>query len=126
MIEIDVWALIVAMGIPSAVTGFCFWLIQRKIQRRDKEREEKEARERAEHQRRETEKEKAREDLEVYLVKSINASITLGVATAKAVQRIPDAHCNGDMTKALEFVSDTRKDYRDFLMRQGIHAIYEE
>ena len=109
MIEVNILALLSAMGIPSAVTGFCFWLFQRKIQQRDKERDaaealrrEKEEREAAEHRKKEAAREKAREDLEMYLVRSISATITLGEATARAVQRIPDAHCNGDMTSALK------------------------
>ena len=43
------------------------------------------------------ETDKAREDHEVLILKSINASIALGEATAEAVARIPDANCNGDM-----------------------------
>ena len=42
------------------------------------------------------EKEKARQRYEVYMIKGIMASNTLSEATARAVQRIPDAHCNGD------------------------------
>ena len=47
-------------------------------------------------------KEKARQRYEVYMIKGIMASNSLSEATARAVQRIPDAHCNGDMEAALE------------------------
>ncbi len=47
-------------------------------------------------------REKAREKNEVLLIKSTGAAIALGEATAEAMQRIPDAHCNGDMKAALE------------------------
>ena len=35
-------AIVVAAGIPSAITGFCFWCVQQKIAKRDKEQEEME------------------------------------------------------------------------------------
>lgn len=33
----DLMALVIAMSIPSAITGFCFWLLERKIKARDDE-----------------------------------------------------------------------------------------
>ena len=39
----DITALVVAMSIPSAITGFCFWLLERKMEKREKKREKKEA-----------------------------------------------------------------------------------
>ena len=43
----DVTAIIVAASIPSALTGFFFWLIEQSIQKRaDKEKEEREERQR--------------------------------------------------------------------------------
>ena len=107
--------------LPSAVTGFCFWLIQRRIQNEDKKREaaEKKRRERDE------KREKLREQQELYLVKGVSAAIALGEATAKAVQRIPDAHCNGDMHAALDYAAQVKRDQRDFLSEQGIVQIYE-
>ena len=40
--EMDLQTLILVMSIPSAVTGFCFWLIEEKIKKQQKETEEKE------------------------------------------------------------------------------------
>ena len=34
--------ILVAMSLPSAVTGFCFWLLERKIKKRDDEQKEAE------------------------------------------------------------------------------------
>ena len=31
MIELDIAQLVALMGIPSAITGLCFWLIQRRL-----------------------------------------------------------------------------------------------
>ena len=107
--------------LPSAVTGFCFWLIQRKIQKADKKREAEENQRRSDEEKRE----KLREQQELLLVQGVNAAIALGEATAKAVQRIPDAHCNGDMRAALEYASKVKHKQRDFLDEQGIVQIYE-
>lgn len=92
----DVTAIIIAASIPSAITGFCFWLIERNIKKQDKKREAEEEARREDMERREN----LRQQQEFYLVQGVNAAIALGEATAKAVQRIPDAHCNGDMHAA--------------------------
>ncbi len=106
---IDMLALIAAMGIPSSVTAFCFWNIQRKITRRQKEEERKDA---------------ARRENEVIVIEGVNAAIALGEATARAVQRIPDAHCNGDMHQALQYAAEIKHKHKDFMTEQGIDALY--
>ena len=106
----DITTLIVAMSIPSGITGFCFWLLERRMEKREKEREKKEA---------------VREKQEFLIVKSIGAAISLGEATAEAVARIPDAHCNGDMHNALEYAREVKHEQKDFLTEQGIKGIYE-
>ena len=105
----DITTLIIAMGIPSVVTTFCFGLSQRKITKRQKAEEEKE---------------KARRENEAMVAEGVNAAIVLCVATAKAVQRIPDTHCNGDMSEALDYAVDVKNKYRDFIRKQGIEALY--
>ena len=49
----------------------------------------------------------------------------LGEATAKAVQRIPDAHCNGDMHAALDYASKVKHAQREVVSRCGIKSIVE-
>lgn len=44
-------------------------------------------------------------------------------ATAKAMQRIPDAKCNGDMHKALDYEQEAKHDLENFLTRQGVNHI---
>lgn len=105
----DVTTIIVAMSIPSAITGFCFWILERKMEKREKRRERKE---------------EIREKQEFLMVKSIGAALALGEATAEAVARIPDAHCNGDMHKALEYAREIKHEQKDFLTQQGIEAIF--
>lgn len=116
----DIATLIAAMSIPSAFTGFCFWLLQRKIQKRDDA--EKQARE--ERQKQMDERDAAREQNEIYMIKSIGAAIALGEATARAVQRIPDAHCNGDMHAALEYAQQIKHDQKNFLNEQALKNLY--
>lgn len=112
-------AFISAAGIPAAVVGFCVWMMQQKILKRDKQREEDNLRYRKEREQRE----KNREQFEINLLEQINATMALSEATAKAVQRIPDAHCNGDMHKALEYAAETKKKQKQFLTEKGIQAI---
>lgn len=124
----DVTAIIIAASIPSALTGFGFWLIENSIQKREKKREAEEQRQRdeeKEHQKEQEKREKLREKQELLLVQGVGAAIALGEATAKAVQRIPDAHCNGDMHTALEYAAKVKHAQKDFLTQQGIEALYD-
>lgn len=108
-IQIDIAALLALMGIPSAITGFCFWLLQKSITKHNTAR---------------SEQEEAKKENELLLIRGVGAAIALGEATARAVQRIPDAHCNGDMHKALEYAQTVKHEQRDFLRRQGIENLY--
>lgn len=119
--EALLWFL-VAMSIPSAITGFIVWKFQRKIEKRDADKEKiAEATARKAEQR-----EKAQEDLMLLMIESNNAAIALGEATARAVQRIPDAHCNGDMHGALAYATQVKHKQKEFLARQGVSAIVGE
>ena len=112
-------AFLLAMSIPSAITGFIVWNFERKITARDKKRdeEEKAAQEKVK------KREEAREELELCLVEGNQAAIALAEATARAVQRIPDAHCNGDMHAALDYAAEVKHRQKDFLAKQGIKAL---
>ena len=61
----------------------------------------------------------------VLIVQGTNAAIALGEATARAVQRIPDAHCNGDMHDALDYAADIKHKQKDFLTRQGVSSLMD-
>ena len=103
-------AFVAAMGIPGAIMGVVVWKLEGHITKREKALEEHE---------------KAQKDLLVLLVQSTSASIALGEATAKAVQRIPDAHCNGDMKGALDYATTVKHRQKDFLTKQGIDALMD-
>lgn len=104
-------AIVAAAGIPSAVFGLFIWWFKRYIDKRAKHDEERESN---------------REKLNVALVQGVFAAISVSEATARAVQRIPDAHCNGDMTAALNFSRKVKNNLRDFLTSQGIHALIDD
>lgn len=121
MVEISIEGMIALMGIPSAVTGFCFFLVQRRIIRQQAKKDEEERNRRID----EDNRERLRERQQILLVQCVSASIALGEATARAVQRIPDAHCNGDMHRALDYAQKVKRDQKDFLEEQGVHFLYE-
>lgn len=107
MMEGNIWQLlagfVAAMGIPSAIMGLIVWRLEGRISKRERDHEEQD---------------KSQKDLIVLLVQSTSASIALGEATAKAVQRIPDAHCNGDMHAALEYATNIKHKQKEFLTKQ--------
>ena len=102
VIELSVGGLLTLLGIPTAITSLGLWLLQRRISKR----------------------EAAREQNEVLLIQNTRAALALAEATAVAVQRIPDAHCNGDMHAALEYARKVKHAQKDFLTEQGVKAIY--
>ena len=103
------WELLQVWGIPAAVVSLIVWLFKRYINKCEKERRESEE-----------------------LIKTFRRHITLenratyilAEATAKAVQRIPDAHCNGDMTKALDDAERAQRGEKDFVEEQGLDRIW--
>ena len=119
VIELSVGGLLTLLGIPTAITSLGLWLLQRRISKREAVQDAREA---------------AREQNEVLLIQNTRAALALaeaGVHTlvekplaAVAVQRIPDAHCNGDMHAALEYARKVKHAQKDFLTEQGVKAIY--
>ena len=115
------WQFLTGIGLISAVIGFGFWLIEHKISKREDRRDKEEA----ERRKKADEKERNREEMEIIILRSTSAAIALGEATAKAVQRIPDAQCNGDMHSALEYATKVKHEQKDFLTKLGVKAVVE-
>lgn len=109
VIELSLGGLLTLLGIPTAITSLGLWILQRKMAKREEIRDKREA---------------AREQNEVLLIQNTRAALALAEATAMAVQRIPDAHCNGDMHAALEYARKVKHAQKDFLTEQGVKAIY--
>lgn len=97
------------MGIPSAITGLLVWFLKRYIDKRDNIREYHD---------------KNVETLMLYQIKMNRATNILAEATAKAVQRIPEAHCNGDMSQALERAQKIQEEEKEFLLERGVDSIF--
>ena len=106
----EIAELILLFGIPSAITGLGVWWIKRRIEANEAKAKEHEA------------------NLEALILMMMQTSRanTVGItAIAKAVQRIPDAHCNGDMTAALEQMEAIQKKEQQFVMDKGIKYLFE-
>lgn len=101
--------ILIAAGIPSALFGLLIWWFKRSTDKREAKAEERE---------------KNTERLMLMIMQSCRATNVLAEATAKAVQRIPDAHCNGDMTSALERANKIQKEEQQFLLDQGLKHIF--
>ena len=106
-----IFAFIVAMGIPSAITGLAVWWLKKQMDKRDARNDEKE---------------KNTERMILLIAQNSRATYTVAEATAKAVQRIPDAKCNGDMTAALQQAKKFQMEEQQFLIDQGVKRIFGE
>lgn len=104
--QIEATTILVMMGVPSAVTGLCFWVIQKNITKRDTERDERD---------------KAREKNEILLIRSVGAAIALGEATACAIR---DGKCNGELSAALSCAQNVKHEQKDFMTEQGVKNLY--
>lgn len=101
--------LLTQWGVPTAITGLLIWWLKRYIDKRDAARERHD---------------QAVEKYMMLIMQTSRATNVLAEATAKAVQRIPDAHCNGDMTSALAEAARIQKEEKDFLFQQGVDHIF--
>ena len=107
--QFDFWQFVAALGIPSAFMGLCVWLLKKHLDKKDEDHERKE---------------EARKELDIMLLRGVGAAISLGEATARAVQRIPDAHCNGDMHAALDYATKVKHEQKDFMTEQGVEHLH--
>lgn len=103
-------AILSYLGSAASVGGLLLWFLKRFVEKLEKRREEKE---------------RNKEELMLMIMHTTRANNVLATATARAVQRIPDAHCNGDMKRALEEASRIQKAEKDFLINQGLEHIFE-
>ena len=118
----DIYAIIMAFVacIPSAIVGLAFWGIQRNITKRD----EKAEKERLERQAVIDKRDERRQKHELLMLKCTMATLDLSEATARAIQRIPEAKANGDIAEALDKVAQAKAEQRAFIEAAGIEEIY--
>ena len=103
-----VWVVLLAIGVPSGIVGFMIRRLEKNLAKQEKVREEKE---------------EARQKHEVMMIEMSMASLSLAEVTAEAVQRIPDANCNGEMKEALDYCKETKRKYRNFEREQVVKAV---
>jgi len=92
-----IWAILIAMGVPTSVTALGLWCIQNAMKINEKKREEHE---------------KKKERCEILLIQSVSASISLGEACAIALR---DGKTNGETKAALAYAQRIKDEQRDFL-----------
>lgn len=100
------YTILLVMGAPTAFTGFCFWLLERRIAKNEEKKRERE---------------EARRKNEVLTIKGINASIALGEACALALK---NGHANGETEAALKYAKEVKHEQKDFLQSEGIANLY--
>jgi hypothetical protein len=123
--------LCMAAGVPSAIVGIFVWYFKRYVEKRDEEARKREEAREEEYRKREEKREKEIEERErnteklmMLIMQDCHATYILADATARAVQRIPDAKCNGDMKSALEKAGEIQKREQSFLMDLGVKHIF--
>lgn len=106
----EVLDILLTFGVPGAITGFGIWWVKRRIEANEKKNQEHE---------------QNLENLVLMMMSSTRANSVGIQAIARAVQRIPDAHCNGDMTAALAEMSKIQETEKQFLIDKGVKYIFE-
>lgn len=112
--------ILLTWGVPTAITGLFIWFFKRHIEKKDAEKAAAEAA----RQKAADEREKNYERMMLMIMQTSRATYVVAEATAKAVQRIPDAHCNGDMTSALAEAARIQQEEQQFLIDQGVKHIF--
>ena len=108
--ELTIAQLIALFGIPSAITGLGIWWFKRRVEQSEKKSQEQQ------------------ENIEALIMMIVQSSKAnqIGIqAIARAVQRIPDAKCNGDMTAALAEMEKIQAQEKQFLISKGIKYLFE-
>lgn len=104
----DIWAILVAAGIPSLVFGAMLQRYTRKVEKSEQQRRAQE---------------KAREEFEKFQLDSLTAVMKLSEANAIALQ---NGKCNGETHAALDYMKTVKREQRSFLTKQGLAHIFEE
>ncbi len=128
----------------TGILGGLIWYLEHKTQRREQIRDKKQEEEKQkdleerkrrqeevdrrekERQQKQDERERKHDEMLSTIVDSMDATMELSEATARAVQRIPDAHCNGDMDAALDRVKEVKESKAKCFNRYAIESIRKE
>lgn len=104
--------IVMAVGLPaafiSAILGLLFRRLEKKIEQTAAAQKEQAD---------------ARLEYEVFQASMVTAVAALSKANAIAIK---NGKCNGETTKALEYLEEVKHDQRRFLVTHGIEHIYEK
>ena len=104
--------ILIESGFSAVIIGLVVGLMQKKFEKLEKKREEKEQRQEA---------------LQRIILESLDGAMDLSISTATAISRIPSAHCNGDMHKALAAAQKTKENQRRAMTAAGIsHMMHDD
>lgn len=110
--DTNIWTLLAAIGLPSAIVAGVVGLFFRRIEKRlDREHEARKA------------QEAARIEFEGFLVDGITATMKLSEANALALQH---GRCNGETHAALDYMREVKRKQRKFFQQQGLENIFSE
>lgn len=104
----NIWAILVAAGVPSLVFGAMLQRYTKKVDKAEQRRAKQEA---------------TREEFEKFQLDSLTAVMKLSEANAIALQ---NGKCNGETHAALDYMKTVKRDQRAFLTKQGLAHIFEE
>lgn len=106
----QIWATLIALGVPGAIITAIIGCMVRRIERRmDEERRVR------------REQDEARRQFEKFQARGLTATMALCEANATALQ---NGRCNGETHRALEYMQRVKHEQRDFLTSQGIEHIF--
>lgn len=109
----DWTTIIVAAGIPSAICGIVTAVVQRSvIKRLDKAEKEQ------------IEAEKRREQGQIMLIDSVNASIKLSETIAEGCKKSGLSGFNGNVAEAMQYAEDIRHQQNKYYRDMGIKQVY--
>lgn len=110
--DTNIWTILVAAGLPSALVAAVVGLFFRRIEKRlEREHETRKA------------QEAARIEFEGFLVDGITATMKLSEANALALQH---GRCNGETHAALDYMREVKRKQRKFFQQKGLENIFSE
>lgn len=117
----DIVAICISAGVPSAVLSLGLWLIEQKLNRQHKESEEKrdEARQASE------DAERRRERGQILLIDSVNASIKLSETIADGCKKSGLTGFNGNVEEAKKYAEAVRNEQNNYYRDIGIKSTYK-
>lgn len=99
----NVWNILLAIGLPSAIVGGVMSIFFHKIEKKMNDERT------------------TRRKYEIFQVKTLTAVTALSKANAIALK---NGKCNGETSKALEYLDTVKHEQRDFLIEQGIEHLF--